>query len=381
MAGNGGTRAVSEWYRSQVGTGEIADDAAQRDLASVFDDLLSRLAEKPPAATRRPLARLFRAPPPTAQKGLYIYGGVGRGKTMLMDVFFEAAPESAKRRAHFHGFMGDVHGRVHAARQETPDGDDPIEPVAESIARETRLLCLDEFSVEDIADAMILARLFRTLFEKGLVLVATSNTAPDDLYKHGLNRGLFLPFLDILKDHVDVLELKSQADYRLQKMGQADAYVVPADDSARATLDGLWRSFTHGEPGASMELPLRGRMVTVPRASGRVARFAFGDLCGAPLGTIDFAAIASAFDVVLIDEIPVITSGRRDVARRFINMVDVFYDAGVKILVSAAAEPDLLYEGGGTEAAAFQRTASRLIEMRSAAYLGTPRRRQAVESA
>ena len=236
------------------------------------------------------------------------------------------------------------------------------------------MLCLDEFAVEDIADAMILSRLFAALFERGLVLVATSNTAPEDLYRHGLNRPLFLPFVDVLKRHVDIVELDGEIDYRLAKLASAGVYVAQTGEPGRGALDGLWRSLTGDQPGASVVLKVKGRKLTVPCAAGRVARFAFADLCEAPLGTSDFAAIAEAFDAVIIDDVPSIAVERRDVARRFINLVDVFYDGGVKLIVSAAGEPEELYKATqGKEAFAFRRTVSRLIEMRSESYLSASR--------
>lgn len=376
--GAAGTGPVEDLYRSLVATGEISEDAAQLGLAVRLDDLDRRLSAQKPDASRSLLGWLFPAPDVSPVTGFYIHGGVGRGKSMLMDAFYDAASLDAKRRAHFHQFMDDVHGRVHAYREARAggdnSGDDPIAPVATEIAAETRLLCLDEFAVEDIADAMILSRLFDKLFSEGLVLVATSNTRPEDLYLHGLNRPLFVPFIATLKQHVAVVELDTGIDYRLANLGEATAYLSPLGQQARAALDGIWRSLAGGAEGAPSSLTVKGRTVPVPLAAGRVARFAFADLCEAPLGASDFAAIAGAYDSVIIDDIPVIDAERRDVARRFINLVDVFYDNGVKLAVSAAAEPDELYRASsGREAFAFRRTVSRLIEMRSAAYLSAPR--------
>ncbi len=365
-------------YRAFVAASEIAEDPAQLALSRRLDELDLLLRETRPPTRGRALGWLFSGRSAKPLKGIYIHGGVGRGKTMLMDEFFAAAELKAKRRAHFHAFMADVHDRMHAYRAGMRDGDksgnDPIAPVAADIAAETRLLCLDEFAVEDIADAMILSRLFAALFERGLVLVATSNTAPEDLYRHGLNRPLFLPFVDVLKRHVDIVELDGGIDYRLAKLASAGVYVAQTGEPARGALDGLWRSLTGDQPGASVVLKVKGRKLTVPRAAGRVARFAFADLCEAPLGTSDFAAIAEAFDVVIIDDVPSIAVERRDVARRFINLVDVFYDGGVKLIVSAAGEPEELYKATqGKEAFAFRRTVSRLIEMRSDSYLSANR--------
>lgn len=369
-----GAGPVTGRYETLVANGELTPDAAQRAVAGRLDALLHTLAASAPRPSR--LGRFF-APKPRPVRGLYVHGSVGRGKTMLMDTFFAAATEPRKRRCHFHEFMADIHERIHAARQAIPPGGkgDPIAPVAAAIAAETRLLCLDEFAVEDIADAMILSRLFEALFAQGLVLVATSNTVPENLYRNGLNRGLFVPFIAVLRDHVEVVELGSPTDYRLEKLGGAPVYVTPLGPEARTALDRIWRSLAGSGHGAPETLTVKGRALRVPEAARGVARFGFRDLCEAPLGTGDYAAIARAFHTVIIDDVPVIDPARRDLARRFINLVDVFYDHGTKLAVSAAAEPDALYTApSGDEAFAFRRTASRLTEMRSGAWLAAPRR-------
>jgi cell division protein ZapE len=275
--------------------------------------------------------------------------------------------------------MAEVHERIHAVREASRIGgkgaSDPIAPIAADIAEATRLLCLDEFAVEDIADAMILSRLFEALFARGLVLCATSNAAPEELYRDGLNRGLFLPFVAVLRRHCDVVELAARTDYRMEKLGGAPVYVTTPGVPARAALDRIWRGLTGSDQGEPAALEVKGRKVRVPQAARGVARFRFADLCEAPLGTGDYAAIARAFQTVIVDDIPVIADGRRDVARRFINLIDILYDNGVKLVASAAAEPDGLYRAPtGEEAFAFRRTASRLTEMRSEAYLAAPRR-------
>jgi cell division protein ZapE len=343
-----------------------------------MDQLEDALAERRLASKGSALGWLF-AGKAKPVRGLYIHGGVGRGKTMLMDAFFAAAVVRRKRRTHFHAFMAEVHERIHAAREVSRNGGkgpaDPIAPVAADIAEATRLLCLDEFAVEDIADAMILSRLFEALFARGLVLCATSNAAPEDLYRDGLNRGLFLPFIAVLRRHVDVVELAARTDYRMEKLGGAPVYVTPLGAPARAALDRIWRAITGTAQGEPAGLEVKGRKVPVPQAARGVARFQFADLCEAPLGTGDYAAIARAFHTVMLDDIPVIADGRRDVARRFINLIDILYDDGVKLVASAAAEPEALYRAPtGEEAFAFRRTASRLTEMRSEAYLAAPRR-------
>jgi cell division protein ZapE len=378
-----GAGAVAARYDALAASGAITPDPAQETLAARFDALAGVLAETRQAG-RGALGRLF-AGKPQPVRGLYVHGAVGRGKTMLMDAFFAAAPVDRKRRTHFHEFMADVHDRIHAARAVARGGKgaaDPIAPVAAGIAAETRLLCLDEFAVEDIADAMILSRLFAALFAHGLVLVATSNAEPEALYRDGLNRGLFLPFIAVLRQHVDVVELGARTDYRLEKLGGAPVYVTPLGATARASLDRIWRSLTGGVEGTPATLTVKGRSVRVPQAAEGAARFTFADLCEAPLGASDYAAIARAFHTVVVDDIPVIEPARRDVARRFINLVDVFYDHGVKLVASAAAEPGALYDASsGEEAFAFRRTASRLTEMRSAAYLAAARRAAPTASA
>lgn len=376
--GTAGEGRVVARYRALVSSGEISEDRGQLALCRRLDDLDRQVSKVPDGKTGGLFGWLFGARPEAPPTGLYVHGGVGRGKTMLMDEFYAAADLQAKRRDHFHAFMADVHDRIHAFRAGSRNGDaasdDPIAPVAADIAAATRLLCLDEFAVEDIADAMILSRLFSALFAQGLVLVATSNTAPEDLYRHGLNRPLFLPFVDVLKRHVEVVELDAGTDHRLAKLGGAGVYVTPADGAAHTVLNGFWRSLTGGAAAVPAALTVKGRTLEVPAAAGRVARFGFADLCDTPLGTADFAAIADAFDTVIIDDVPVIASERRDVARRFINLVDVFYDRGIKLIASAAAEPEGLYVAAqGKEAFAFRRTVSRLIEMRSEAYLSADR--------
>ncbi len=381
-----GPGRVMARYRALAESGELSSDPAQFALARRFDQLDARLGERRLASKGSALGWFFASRASEPVKGLYIHGGVGRGKTMLMDEFFATAVTRRKRRAHFHEFMTEVHDRIHAFREASRNGTkgpaDPIPPVASAIAAETRLLCLDEFAVEDIADAMILSRLFSALFDDGLVLVATSNTMPDELYRNGLNRALFLPFLEVLRAHVEIVELDARTDYRLEKLGRAPVYVTPPGPGSKEALDRLFRSLTGTGHGAPSSLAVKGRKVTVPEAARGVARFGFADLCEAPLGAADFAAIARAFHTVIVDDIPVIPPERRDIARRFINLVDVFYDRGVKLAVSAAAEPDGLYTApNGQEAFAFRRTVSRLMEMRSEAYLAARRPARGVTGA
>jgi cell division protein ZapE len=354
---------IIEGYRRRLTEHEIEPDAAQAALAARFDALETELAayRKKNGVLAKILGQNSVAP-----KGLYIWGAVGRGKTMLMDLFFEETSFEPRRRAHFHEFMADVHDRIGNTRAKVPG--DPIPHVAESIAKEARLLCFDEMHVTDIADAMILGRLFEALFAAGTVVVTTSNARPSELYKNGLNRQLFLPFIASLEKHMEVIELGAQKDFRLDKLSGAQLYFYPADAAAKAALDDHWKRLTGNHPGKPQVIEVKGRKVPVPMTSMGVARFGFADLCDKPLGANDYLHIAHAFHTVLIDGIPVLTPDRRDIARRFINLVDAFYDNRICLIASAAAEPSALYpKGDGSDL--FQRTASRLTEMRSEAYL------------
>ncbi len=319
--------------------------------------------------------------PPEPPRGLYIYGPVGRGKTMLMDMFFDAAPAPLKRRAHFHAFMADVHARLHQWRQAMKrgeaTGEDPIAAVAAELAREASLLCFDEFSVRDIADAMILGRLFTALFAAGVVVVATSNVAPDDLYKDGLNRALFLPFVALLKERLEVVELDARTDYRLQKLRRAPVYYTPLGPKADGALDAAFLALTGHERGEPMTIELLGRRLDAPQAIDGVARFDFDSLCRRPLGSADYLKLAQRFHTIILDRIPRLGESERNEARRFMILIDALYDMRVKLIASAAGEPETLYSGAdGAEAFEFKRTASRLYEMRSADYLALPHGRE-----
>ncbi len=365
-------------YSALVDAGEIERDPAQEAVVAKLAELEARLREHALARKSSALGWLFgRREAKVPVRGLYVYGEVGRGKTMLMDLFFEASAVPHKRRAHFHEFMQDVHERVHAFRHRLKygeiAGDDPIRMTADAIADEAWLLCFDEFHVNDIADAMILGRLFTRLFERGVVVVATSNIAPDDLYKDGLNRALFLPFIALLKERLEILRLKARTDFRLEKLGAAAVWHVPADAAARAALDETWRKLTAGEPALPRDLPVRGRILHVPLAARGVARFSFAELCGKPTGAADYIRLARDFHTLLLDAIPVMDYDRRNEAKRFITLIDTLYDNSVKLAATADAEPDRLYLANeGVEALEFKRTASRLIEMRSESYLALP---------
>jgi cell division protein ZapE len=371
--------SVTAQYAEAVAAGRIEEDQAQLSVVSLMAQLEARLVEHRLTRKSSALGWLFasRAREQPAIKGLYIHGAVGRGKTMLMDFFFEASPVVRKRRAHFHEFMIDVHERVHAIRQKMRlgecQGEDPIKMVADALAEESWLLCFDEFHVTDIADAMILGRLFTHLFAQGIVMVATSNVAPEDLYKDGLNRALFVPFIELLQQRMDVVRLDARTDFRLEKLGGKPVWYVPADASADKALDAAWSRLTGGHQGAPQDLPLHGRSVHVPRAFMGVARFNFHDLCEEPLAAADYLRLAHEYHTLILDHVPTMTYDNRNAAKRFIILIDTLYDMNVKLIASAAAEPDELYKADqGYEALEFNRTASRLIEMRSDGYLAQP---------
>jgi cell division protein ZapE len=373
------TNSVIAHYAASVASGRVESDDAQLAVLDMMARLETRIAEYRLARKSSSLGWLFGSRQRTLPqiKGLYIFGAVGRGKTMLMDFFFETSPVERKRRAHFHEFMLDVHERVHAVRQEMKrgehQGEDPIRLVADALAEQAWLLCFDEFHVTDIADAMILGRLFAQLFERGIVVVATSNVPPDELYKDGLNRALFVPFIDMLQSHLDVVRLDARTDFRLEKLAGFPVWYVPADAVADAKLDDVWRRLTGGNGGTAHQLVLHGRTVRVPRAFMGVARFSFHELCGQPLAAADYLRIAHEYHTIVLDRVPMMTYDDRNAAKRFIILVDTLYDHNVKLIASACAEPDALYRADeGFETAEFKRTASRLIEMRSQDYLARP---------
>ncbi|MDZ7823843.1 MAG: cell division protein ZapE [Ahrensia sp.] len=368
-------QTVGSQYSELVAMGTINADVAQIELAGQLDELNGRISAARLAVSSSSLGWLFakKAPKKNIVRGLYIHGSVGRGKTMLMDFFFKACPEPKKRRAHFHDFMADVHDRIGAYRQKVKDGlvkdTDPISPVAEDLAKEAKVICFDEFSVTDIADAMILSRLFTALFQQGVVLVATSNVTPDNLYKDGLNRSLFTPFIDILKNHTDVTSLDAHEDYRLSKLAISARYFWPLGAVAETGMDNLWAAIAGPDPRPSA-LDVKGRKVIVPQAGLGAARFSFSDLCAQPLGARDYMALARAYHTVFIDGVPIMDETKRNEAKRFINLIDTLYDTRTKLVISAQAEPTKLYVSkSGTEGFEFDRTASRLIEMRSDSWM------------
>ncbi|HEY0223919.1 MAG TPA: cell division protein ZapE [Pseudolabrys sp.] len=377
------TETFSTRYAALIAAGKIEADPGQALLVARLTALAGRLDARRLSRKSSSLGWLFGQKATTGEplKGLYVYGEVGRGKTFLMDLFFETSPIIRKRRVHFHEFMADVHERIHTYRQELKNGEpaqqDPIHRAATAIAEESWLLCFDEFHVTDIADAMILGRLFTRLFEIGVVVVATSNLAPNELYKDGLNRALFLPFIALLQRYCEVVRLDARADFRLEKLTGVPTWYVPPDAKADAALDEAWGRLTGGQPGAPLDLFVKGHAVHVPQAAMGVAHFTFHDLCAQPLAAADYIKIAQEFHTVILRHIPVMDFSRRNEAKRFIILIDTLYDHAVKLLASAEAQPDELYRGDqGYEAQEFKRTASRLIEMRSQAYLGLPHGRR-----
>jgi cell division protein ZapE len=368
-------------YKALVASGAIEADPAQSRAAEAFAALEERLNGYTPIKKQGLFGRLFAdkdEPPP---RGLYVHGEVGRGKTMLMDLFFQQAPVAHKRRAHFHEFMAEVHERIYAYRQNIARGEiddaDVIGLTAHAIFDEAWLLCFDEFHVTDIADAMILGRLFARLFGLGTVVVATSNVAPDDLYKGGLNRALFLPFIAQITNHMDVMRLDARTDFRLEKLQGTRMWLVPADSEAEFALNRGWGRMTGRAPCKPRDIAVKGRKLHVPCSAHGVARFSFADICEKPLAASDYLRLARDYHTIIIDRIPVMDYGDRNAAKRFISLIDTLYDNGVKLMASAEADPVSLYVATeGVEANEFKRTSSRLIEMSSESYLALPHGRK-----
>ena len=344
--------SVSAAYEAKVAAGELLPDAAQRAVLPELD----RMAE----ALARPVKKGWFAKPAEPVRGLYLWGGVGRGKSMVMDLFVDSLTVPA-RRVHFHAFMQEIHSAMHAARQQGVD--DAITPVADAVAAQVRLLAFDEMQITDITDAMIVGRLFEKLFAAGVTVVTTSNRVPDDLYKDGLNRQLFLPFIELIKTRLVVWEMASETDYRQDRLAGETVYFTPTGPEARQAIEAVWADMAGGtEP---LYLTVKGRKVTLPAYRNGVARARFHDLCGQPLGAADYLAVAEAVRVLILEDIPLLGRSNFNEAKRFVTLIDALYEARVRLVASAAAAPEMLYvEGEGSFE--FERTASRLREMQAA---------------
>lgn len=366
---------VTQYLLAQTQSGILREDTTQINAAGALDELLGALK------TYSPKRNIFGKRPP-APNGLYLWGSVGRGKSMLMDVFYNHIDNPKKIRVHFHEFMQDTHRQIASWRKLSTSkrrqhenyvrgaGDDPIAPTAKAIARSADIICFDEFQVTDIADAMILSRLFSALFARGVVVIATSNRAPDALYKDGLNRGLFLPFIDLLKQKLDIFDFDGDTDHRLRKLKRAPVYYTPLGDAANDGIEKAWRRLIRPAAPSQIVLNIQGRKLTLLSASG-IARSNFNDLCERPLGAADYLAIAQHFNTVILENIPVMGPDQRNAAKRFVTLIDALYEAKTNLILSAAAPAAKLYTDGdgGFE---FARTASRLMEMQSVDYLAAP---------
>jgi cell division protein ZapE len=365
--------ALQAAYDARLARADIRPDPAQADGLRALLRLEANLADAP---APNGLKALFRKP--EAQRGVYLWGPVGRGKSMLMDLFFEAVAVDRKRRTHFHVFMGEIHRLIgewrsgdavaRKARFGQHRGDDPIPPVADVVADRALVLCFDEFQVTDIADAMILGRLFEALFARGVTLVATSNREPDALYKDGINRQLFLPFIELLKQRLEVVSVAGGHDYRLDRLRAAGTWFSPADPDNRRSFEALWRDMLGGEEESGATLEVLGRKITLPHASGGLVKASFASLCSVALGPNDYVALAANFHTVFLEDVPRLAANRREEARRFVILIDALYEAHARLILLAEGPPAELYPAGDG-AFEFERTASRLEEMRSADWL------------
>ena len=347
---------LHERYAQMVAAGRLDRDPVQQEVLPELDRIRAALQQPPPRGLLR------RAPEPIP--GLYLWGGVGCGKSMLMDMFVDTLTVPA-RRVHFHAFMQEIHAGLHEARQQAVS--DALIPVAQRLIDRVRCLAFDEMQITDITDAMIVGRLFQVLFDGGVVVVTTSNRPPEDLYKDGLNRQLFLPFIDLVKDRMVVHEMAGRTDYRQRKLAGNPAWFTPVDAAARGRIAEIWHGLTDGQGGAPLTLDVHKREVTIPAFRNGVARARFHALCGQPLGAADYLALARAARVLVLEDIPQMGRSNFNEARRFVTLIDALYEAGVRLVCSAAAAPEYLYvEGEGSFE--FKRTASRLREMQSESW-------------
>lgn len=369
---------VAEMLESRVASKVLSEDDSQKAAAHELDEVLFRIANEPAKSFLNIFSRK------SAPKGLYLWGGVGRGKSMLMDWFFELAPMKAKQRVHFHAFMLGVHAKVNLWRKMDKDarrasddyvrgaGDDPIAPVAKSIARDAKLLCFDEFHVTDITDAMILSRLFNALWKEGVIVVATSNRAPEDLYRHGLNRGLFEPFIERIPEHMIVHEFAGETDHRFRQLKAAPVYYTPLGAAANAGIEATWLRLIGPAVPRETYLTVQGRGLVLRRTAAGTARASFARLCGEALGAADYLRLAQAFQTLILENVPQMGPDSRNEAKRFVTLVDALYETRTKLVMSAEVEPKDLYKDG-TGVFEFERTVSRLMEMRSHDYLAQRR--------
>jgi cell division protein ZapE len=353
---------LTEIYDARVAEGTLRADPAQHGVLPALEAL--RLWLEQNAARKVGLFAGLFARPAMPPPGMYLWGGVGRGKSMVMDLFAEAVDIPTKRRVHFHAFMQEIHRGMHEARKQGVE--DAVAPVADRIIKEVRLLAFDEMQITDITDAMIVGRLFEKLFAAGVVIVTTSNRPPEDLYLNGLNRALFLPFIALLRERMQVVELASPTDYRQHRLQGAQVYFHPAG-KAREAIASIWSDLTGGSSGEPLRLPVNGREVEIPRFANGVGRATFWDLCAKPLGAADFLAIAQACRVLILEDIPQLSSANYNEAKRFVTLIDALYEAKVRLICSAADEPEQLYIEG-TGSFEFERTASRLREMQGAEW-------------
>ncbi len=348
-------KSLTQIYADKVSANHLAPDPAQEAILPILETTRRWLEQAPKVGLRKMFAK---GPPPP--KGLYLWGGVGRGKSMLMDMFAEAV-DAPKRRVHFHAFMQEIHSGMHDARKRGVD--DALKPVAEAVAADIRLLAFDEMQITDITDAMIVGRLFQQLFAAGVIIVTTSNRPPDDLYKDGLNRALFLPFIELLKERMVIHHLAAETDYRQDKLSGSPTYFSPAGAEAHDAVNGIWDELATAT-ATQLTLKVKGRDVVLPAFSNGVARVRFWDLCGKPLGPADYLAVAEATRVLILEEVPNLGRSNYNEAKRFVTLIDALYEAKVKLIITAADIPERLYvEGEGTFE--FERTASRLREMQS----------------
>ncbi len=345
--------SLSDTYNQLISDGKLQPDPAQLAVLPEFDRIRDALLQP----VKKGLFRKAPEPP----KGLYLWGGVGRGKSMLMDMFVAHLTDIPARRVHFHAFMQEIHAAMHEARKTGVD--DAIAPVAADVAASVRLLAFDEMQISDITDAMIVGRLFQALFAASVVVVTTSNRVPDELYKNGLNRNLFVPFIELIKEKMVVHELASPTDYRQDRLSGTQVYFSPVNADSRAAMNAVWDDLAGG-PGAPLTLRVKGRDLVIPAFHNGMARAGFHDLCGTALGPADYLALAEAVRILLLDDIPTLSRSNFNEAKRFVTLIDALYEARVRLICSAAAQPEMLYlEGEGTFE--FERTASRLREMQA----------------